>query len=1105
MSTLQIELLGGLRLTYNAQPVTTVHAPRLQEMLAYLLLQRTSPQPRARLAAIFWPEAKSESQARTNLRNLHNLLRKALPAIDDFVHADGDMLQWNLQAPFTLDLIHFAEARHRAEEAYHQGELDRAQHILQEAVDRFGGDLLPECDGDWIRQHRHQARQDYLLALTRLAHIAEERGDYAVAVTCAQRIADSEEMYSDEAAHRRLLRLYAAQGDLHKIHEGYAQLTARLDDEMGIEPGHETQLLYQKLTSVHNNGSAPGLLTASSSAQPHPEGGWALVGRQSEWWEVMLAWRKAAAGAAQLVMVSGEAGVGKSRLAEELMGWARRQNIVTLDARLYPEGAGLAYAPVIDWLRSDRFAPALAQLDRTLLTELARILPELVTEYDLPEPVPMSGPWQRKHLFAALAAALLTLPQPLILWLDDLPHCDQETLDWLAYLLHQHTNARLLIVATARDEEMVADHPIQQLLLNLAGRRILTPIQLRPLNEAETAELSTRVAKQTLSADTLSRLYRETEGNPLFVVEVIRSGLSTDMPGQPPHINLPSSVKAVIHYRLAQLTPDERAVVELAACIGREFSFDVLVAAGEFHETTLIGVLERLLQRQIIREQGEDGYNFSHDKLREGVYQQMSAVRRRISHRRIAEALLTLYGENADSVHGRLAWHYAQAGMLRQAIDAYQQAAHVAVRTMAFHQTVDHLERARALTGKLPAGPQRDEMELGVLLQYLPIMTTIFGYGAQCVGDALHRAIPLCQQRGVLAWIPYLEGMLWGHHHLRAEHENAMATANRIARTVETEPIPELILAKHIAYGGTYQFQGQLAAALRHLQESHEIYVPERDHQMALRLGMDIGLIGLGYLAQTNVISGRFLEAKAAAERMLTLGRQLDHPYYHAYACTMISIVYQCAGDVKGVLALTAEGLPIAINTGFLQLINQMQITQGWAWAQQGNAIAGLDQLRRAIDAWRGSGDLGCTYYYALLADACAGMERYAEGLDAVDEGFAISRRNGEPWIDAELHRLRGEILLKQSSDNQHEAQICFLLATELAQKQEARLFELRAAVDLARLWRQQGKYRDALTWLRPLYTAFGDQVDVRDLSEAALLLTNIAQETQWNEVMSFD
>ncbi len=452
----------------------------------------------------------------------------------------------------------------------------------------------------------------------------------------------------------------------------------------------------------------------AEQVQPEPTSSTLLVGRGSEWTRLMAAWQGASAGRPHLLVLSGEAGIGKTRLAEALLTQVGWQGSATAVARCYAVEGELAYAPVMSWLRAEALRPALAALDAVWLTEVARLLPALLLERPgLPPPSPLQEDWQRQRLFEALARALLGIHGPLLLLLDDVQWCDRETLAWVHYLLRFDPHACLLIVGTLRLAERSTNQPLESLLGSLRREGLVSEIPLGPLDAAETAALAGYVTGRILSPALAAHLYQETEGNPLFVVETMRMDMAEPQgleqpPGEPaaasPRALSSTTIQSVIAARLEQLSPSARELVNVAAVIGRAFSFEMLKQVSGIDEDELVQVLDELWQRRIIREQGIDGYDFSHDKLREGAYAALSRARRRLLHRRVAETMERLPGSSPDAHLADLAYHFYEAGAWEKAMVYGQRAGEQAYRLYAPQAAIEQFTRAldAAQRGSIP-------------------------------------------------------------------------------------------------------------------------------------------------------------------------------------------------------------------------------------------------------------------------------------------------------------------------------------------------------------------------------------------------------------------
>lgn len=705
--TLHIHLLGDFLLTSDGIPITPLNISRLQSLLAYLLLHRDAPLNRSHLAFLLWPES-TEAQAHTNLRKLLYQLRQALPGIDQFLYSDKQTLQWQPtqpNAPWALDIQDIEQALEQAKQAEQTQDTSTQRKALERVLQLYRGDLLPGCYEEWILPERDRWHQIFLTVAERLIALLEQKHDYDAAITAAQQLLRHDPLH--ETTYRQLMHLYALRGDRAAALRIYHACVTALERELGTEPSEVTQKVYETLMqSDLPSRTLTGSLTSRGTAPP-------LLGRKAEWRQLLEGWRKAANGQQRIVILSGEAGIGKTRLAEEMEAWVSRQGMATASTHCYAGLGPLAYAPVTNWLRGGALQASFATLDPIWLTEIARLVPEVLTSRPhLPRPSAMTEGWQRQHFFEALTRTVLSAHQPLLLLLDDMQWCDHETLEWLHYLLRFDPQARILLLGTVRAEETPPGHPLREFLSALQRDDLVTEIALGPLTMEEATSLAEHILGRSLDSTLSTTLHSETEGNPLFVVEMVRAGTLEQpdnvypvarslLPLLTQHSStLPPSVQIVLATRLAQLSPLARDVANVAAVIGRAFPFPILARASGQSEEAVVQGLDELWQRRIIREQGEgitETYDFSHDKLREIACASLSSARQRLLHRRIAEAFEDIFVDALDTVSGQIAAHYERAGLPEKAIPYYRRAGETALRFYVNADAIAAFQRATML------------------------------------------------------------------------------------------------------------------------------------------------------------------------------------------------------------------------------------------------------------------------------------------------------------------------------------------------------------------------------------------------------------------------
>lgn len=682
---LHVSLLGNFQLRYGSQAITTITSSRQQALIAYLILLHDAPVSRLQLASLFWPET-TEAQARTNLRNLLHKLHQSFHFFDEFIEVDTKSLRWRQDAPYTLDVVTFESCLEGKPGTPIQ------RDMLEQAVQVYAGDLLPDCYDDWIDPIRERLRRSFLSALDTLAAITEEAREYSSALEYVQRLVAADPLNASKNYH--LIYLYALLGDRTAAIKAYRVYSRQLSEELGTEPEAEIQELVSRLQHPMKQEVVPKETAV-------------LVGRKTEWHKVLSTWHSALAGQAQMLIISGEAGIGKTRLVEELAYWAALQGIQVVSAYCYPAEGNLPYTPVVSWLR----ARPMPHLEKVWLTELARLLPEVRQNFSgLSKEEPLREAWQRQRLFEALARALLARKQAQLLILEDIHWCDQDTLEWLHYLFRFAPSAPLLVVATVRSGEVAQEHPLMLLQSVLREEGRLVDLQIQPLSEPETIQLANQIrmqnSGQSLSAEEANEVYREAEGNPLFAIEMVRLGSVQPCPEPPCGDWLAASerVQSVLSRRIRQVNSGTREITCLAATIGREFNLEVMRYASQGSDEHLVRAIDELLQRQIIREISPETYDFTHDLLRQAAFDGMSTAHRRLLHRKIAEAyqqldLAAQYPRDAE-----IASHYERAGLFLQAVHHYHLAAETAASTFANADAERYLRHAIALAESIGVG-----------------------------------------------------------------------------------------------------------------------------------------------------------------------------------------------------------------------------------------------------------------------------------------------------------------------------------------------------------------------------------------------------------------
>jgi DNA-binding SARP family transcriptional activator/tetratricopeptide (TPR) repeat protein len=689
-AALHVALLGPPAVAFDGRPLTV---PRRQVRgLLYRLAAEPGPLPREELGFLFWPDV-AETVARRHLSRLLTCLRRALPDAG-LLLTPGDQIGLDAARVWS-DAAAFARL-------CSGGKARAVTGALQQAVAWYSGPFLqgfslPECPEFelWLSQERSALEQLYLEAHEALIEEGATRGDYGAAIAHAQAYLETDCLA--ESVHRRLMELYALSGDRSAALRHYERCVVILERELGVGPMAETQAVHQAVLQGRP-ATAP---VAAPVWDTLPSLDTAMVGRDQPLAVLKEAFAQASRGGARFVLITGEPGIGKSRLLAEFVGGLRGGGTVLAGAGHEGEQS-LPYWPPIQALRPH--LPALSTVEPVYLAELQRLLPEIRSLYpDVPAPSrdelgQDSSPGAGGRLFQALAMCIRALAQrrpPLLLCIDDLHWADQATLGWLGFLARSMRAAPLLVVGACRSEEMAA---VAGLRAQLARRQMLAEIRLVGLSLPEVHRLIrglSGLASET--AGLAERLYHETGGNPFFLLETLRSmfevgELSSDGRGwvtaagaiadEERRLPVADSVSEAVNDRLRRLDARARQVLEAAAVIGERFEFDLLYRTSGRRESEVVDGLEALVGRQLVSSQGAL-YRFQHDLIREVVYRGLSHGRRRLLHRRAAEALqrlrpsdaatLARHFEQADQP-GRAAGYALSAGQAARAVFAYAEA-----------------------------------------------------------------------------------------------------------------------------------------------------------------------------------------------------------------------------------------------------------------------------------------------------------------------------------------------------------------------------------------------------------------------------------------------
>lgn len=838
-----------------------------------------------------------------------------------------------------------------------------------------------------------------------------------------------------------------------------------------------------------------------------------LVGREEEMGLLIRRWEQVKDGLGQVVLLSGEAGIGKSRLVQNLKARIATEPHTLLECRcsLYHQNSALY--PVIDLLQralrfegGDGSAEKVHKLETTLSgyrlnpTETIPLLASLLSlalPSDRYPSLTLTAERQRQKTLEAVLTLFVELAtqRPVLFVMEDLHWVDPSTLTFLSLLVDQAPTVRLFILFTCRPAFQVP----------WIARAHLTLITLSRLPRHQVKQLVERVAGgKPLPAEVLHEVVTKTDGVPLFVEEltkmVLESGLLREredhyeLTGLLPPLAIPSTLQDSLMARLDRLAT-VKAVAQLGATIGRQFSYELLHAVAPLDETTLQEGLRQLIEAELLYQRGvppHATYIFKHALIQDAAYQSLLKSTRQEYHQRIAHLLTERFAEIAQTQPELLAHHLTEAGLSKQAIAYWQKAGQRASERSANVEAIAHLAKGLELLKAFPDTPERAQQELDLQTTLGPALMAAKSYAAPEVEKAYARARELCQQLGETPQLYTVLRGLWGFYIVRAELRTAHDLGKECLALAERAQNPPLILWARYALGMTLFHLGELASAREHFELGIALYDPQK--RRSHRALQDPGVACLSYKAVALRVLGYADQALKTSREALTLAHKLSHPFSLNYALNIAAVVCQLSRNVQEAQEQAEAANALATEHGIPYWLAWGAILGGWALTEQGRAEEGIRQQRQGIAAYSAAGaGLAQPYFLALLAEAYGKAGQAEEGLTAVAEALALMEKTGERWWEAELHRLKGELLLAVSSNNYTEAGACFYQALDLARRQSAKSMELRAAMSLCRLWQTQGKKEEARQMLAEVYGWFTEGFDARDLKEARLLLAELA------------
>jgi predicted ATPase len=757
---------------------------------------------------------------------------------------------------------------------------------------------------------------------------------------------------------------------------------------------------------------------------------------------------------------------------------------------------------LLQFRREDSPLEKLAKLEQALQDyrlPVQEVVPLFAALLSLPHPegyppLTLSPAKQKQKTQEALSAWLLAEAErkPVLAAWEDLHWADPSTLELHGLLLDQAPTARMLTLLTFRPEFSPP----------WGARAHVTPLTLHRLGrtqvEAMVAELTSGKA---LPTEVVRQIVAKTDGMPLFVEELTKMVIeAVGATGRSPlQLAIPTTLHDALMARLDRLAP-VREVAQLAATLGREFSYELLQSVSPLDEVSLPQALAKLVEAEVLYQLGlppQATYLFKHALIQDAAYQSLLKSKRQQYHSQIAQVLEERFVETKEAQPELLAHHYTEASLIEQALPHWQRAGERAAQRSAYVEAIAHLTRGLEVLKALPDTPERAQHELTLQLTLCDALVAVKGFAAPDVEKVVTRARALCQQLGETPQLVPVLWRLWAFYFNRGEVRTAHELSEQLVRLAQSVQDRFLLSVAHKALGWILHMLGESASARPHLEQAIALYDPQT-HPHSIVDTADPRVDCLSFASLILLALGYPDQALKKSHEVVALAEGLAHPFSLAIALGLAAFFHLLRREEQLARERAEAVITLATEQGFPYWLAVGTMVRGWMLVEQGQVEEGIAQIQQSLAAFRAIGaEFTGTVLLPMLAEAYGKVGQVEEGLAVLAEVLALVDKTGIRWCEVELYRLKGTLTLQSKvpspkSQVEAEAEACFLKAIEVARRQSAKSLELRAVVSLSRLWQKQGRKEEARKILAEIYHWFTEGFDTKDLQEAQGLLEEL-------------
>lgn len=1175
MANLQISLLGPWQVRLAGRLVTHFPTTKVQALLAYLAVEAHKPHTRDALIGLFWADYRTDS-ARQNLRKTLYRLRQLFPL--DYLLISNQTIQFDPASAYSLDVTQFVRLLVATHHHPHANRL--TCHIcntqLHQAVDLYRGDFLEHffVEGspafeEWVLSKREWLRREVLRALHQLAAAAEAQGSYDQAYTYAWRQVELDPV--NEEAHQQIMRALALSGRRSEALAQYASCRRILATTLAAEPTPTTVALAEQIRAgklavqaqpllyiaqhTTENVSSPfavkpplanalhshlsGTLTSSNQPEEHPKNqskqqGLAerrsveqpllFIGRQAEMAQLHAIWTTVQQGRARFVVIAGEAGIGKTLLAEWWREEIRHQGAAIAQAFCYVADRKNKYWPVKMWLAQTPLQTIQASLDGVERAVIERVKSTLPGE-DADEEV--QGANIEYHFVESLTRIFLKVKQPLALFIDDIHRCDFKSLRFLQRLLLdiRDVQAQILVVGTMHAKQV--NEELDGLLTVLTASQQLQELLLQPFDEAETKALAERICGHTLPTGEIAKIVETSGGLPFYIP------LAIQYDGEE---LLSSKDLRLILRNFRDTSQQAQELAQLAATYARPFGIEFMEIVTGWGDTKVVAAVEELWKQDIVRfhdDYGKAGnlpaakwdgrlkqiqsapyYIFRHDLLRKATYENMSWFDKRRRHLQVATALEIFYTKNLYLGIAQIAVHYELAGKSLPAsttvVKAYLDKSRLDCKTFDYESVIKSCETGLALLPRITDTLEDEKRELEVILQHTLGTAELIrtGNAGEKVLPAYKRILDLYQKHSE---IPLPQGIIWGggsNLMIRGELKAALIWGKRCWELTQALPNSWHYLDTLCVLGVTEYYRGNFKEAIEHLRNGSQLYDAIQSKLEPANYGQNTGIICKSYQGLCHWFLGYPDKAVQVIDMALRLTfAQDDEPTSNCLAHYAATWIHQLRREWQQTQTQAKQFIQVATDKYHIELFQligqsfalqaQFELTVPSQASNPEELVIGMVHCHE--DYKKIGASAGLTISCNMVAHVSIKMRQLAYAQQLLEEGINIAQITDEGFLAAELYRLQGEVEKSladvepmNAADHYAAAERFFEKACSIAQKQGAKSLELRATTSLCHLWHEQHKHTAAHQQLANLYSWFIEGFATLDLQEASTLLAQL-------------